>query len=155
MKQLTLYKKFLEYLSEKEEPVTYGRIMHDLQLSRTGLENLFRDMQSFYTNEGHNPKEQGWQAHLIKINHQGIEYLRNLKLQEINDKQNSINRFIGLTGGVLAFVAVMDLIYDHAKDFFNIDSVISFWTGIFLAFFLIILLGFLAIEVFKLCFVKK
>ena len=143
MKRLEFYKQFLEYLSSKENPVSYKAIMKKFKLNKKQLENLFSHMDKYYDNAGHiKGKEHDWYSHLVKINHQGVEYLRNIEMQEISQKQSQFNKIIALTGCIIAFITAWNYLRDSYFGYIkNIEGVEFLGIGLVIVFFLLMILG--------------
>ena len=111
MHSLKDYQDFLEYLSGQVKPTSYRSLMRKFNLDKEGLEKLFKHMQKYYDNAGHiKGKEHDWECHLVEINHQGIEYLRNLETHELTKSQNKFNRVIALTGSIIAFTVLWNYV---------------------------------------------
>lgn len=146
MEPIKQYREFLTLLSKNPQPSSYKDIMDNFKLNRVKVELLLKHLAHYYNNVGHTPgKEHDWEHHLIEINHQGLEYLRNLELQDLAKSQNKFNRIIALTGCVIAFVTLMDFVDRYLDRNIGIPltstELISFITGISIFLVLIFLLG--------------
>lgn len=117
MKKLQQYRKILEFLANAEEPVTYADVMFHLGINRKQFDPLMKDLRKYVTPlDQMKGLEHKWDKHRLLINHSGVEYLRDLKLQDIAEDQRKTNKVLATATVAIALASAVDAV-TAMKDF--------------------------------------